>query len=54
MVEKGWDIFTIDDRVVVDRVCRYEDMENELEFGRLGSARNSNSRGRRGSIGRRG
>lgn len=28
---KGIDVYTIDGQVVVDRVCRYEDVENELE-----------------------
>lgn len=34
IVKKGWDLFTIDGDVVVDRVCTYENLVNELESSR--------------------
>jgi hypothetical protein len=30
--DNGWGIYTIDGRVAVDRVCRYEDLPGELAF----------------------
>lgn len=27
----GWELYTIDGEIVVDHVCRYEDLENELD-----------------------
>lgn len=34
LVKKGWDLFTIDGNVIVDRVCAYENLVNELESTR--------------------